>query len=712
MQRIGRLRAAAALLVVFALASCDISIRHTFAELSYPPTQTASVVPSAVIATTARMLPHLLAGYEDPDAVARCFSALAARPAESLLAFGRCRLGVPGHQDWNVCLPQLYPGDLTVAGGQVTCAGTPLGHRDGVRVRLALGNAAEAFVAYVRQLCPLQMGAAVPGPDFSLSRCGQWAETDTTAASLVQHTLERAGSIVDRHGVSGAPSPGALERPTLALSGGSGNGAFIAGYVYALLFTQETIRFCATRPSEPRCAGVAVAPDALSGERFAAVTGTSVGSLVGAMLDAYYADGAGSACPIHPRAPLNDNVIGRVDRDTVAQETAALGEIVPAGWRSCAMSGLWEYFARSSEGDVLCIRRGNISQPIRPVLGGPMDSLLEFSPMRADVERFFRAVHTATESNAVIRESLSVDIRQNVLASLDERSCITTPDSVACETDAIMASVSLPMWVSPVSSVVTGLVVGRTEGAWLDGGLRSGVPALRALQLGGLIAPHDGHIGAGRVLALNTHRASGTHATVGPDTTGLTMLIESISPMIEEIRESEMATTEIYGREQRRRFCATALDWHVAGEFDCDATTEMLAAIPITYQEVWPEFVPTDLPDAVVAGGYTFDPIVLTSLFYAGVRVFLRTVAREDCSAHSTGDLDALYWLGWMGTRRGGRQLADNQHSPVSDLCRRAVRYEQAVSVAVDHPNIWQDHVNRRHDTVQNDMPACASAGH
>src|SRR6185503_17699743 len=143
-------------------------------------------------------------------------------------------------------------------------------------------------------------------------------------------------------------------RPALSLSGGAANGAFAAGYMYALLWMRELARVHANQAQSAL----------LDQERFGTVAGSSVGSLISLPLDLYFTD----AKPSPDLGPAIEACIRE-----------GSGKVAPRSDRplqDCALAKLEHDFV-ANEWDLLCARQGSVLDLLKP----DAKSVLKFDPL-------------------------------------------------------------------------------------------------------------------------------------------------------------------------------------------------------------------------------------------------------------------------------------------------------------------------------------------
>src|SRR5262249_35235629 len=146
-----------------------------------------------------------------------------------------------------------------------------------------------------------------------------------------------------------------------------------------------------------------------------------------------------------------------------------------------------------------------------------------------------------------IRLVTAADLGQGILGSLDERACrLPGMDPNLCEREAIMASVSEPIFVPSRPRVYSGLTgAGGEAGFWVDGGLERLDPASRAVAYT-----------SGKVLAINTCRALGTPVS---DVGGLTPIaLGTIMTLGTRMIQWESAYAGLEQQRRRGRICEIA----------------------------------------------------------------------------------------------------------------------------------------------------------
>ncbi|MBL8678383.1 MAG: patatin-like phospholipase family protein [Myxococcales bacterium] len=712
-----RVRAVSAALLAASAAGCP-GIRPRFAELNYPRTMSTTPArrPLASVVFAARAVPLLVVGFDEPAKVAAFLRQqfLATDPTTATRVLAAAAEAIDQDNGWL----DRQRNDLVAAAGLVqpnerSAALTP---HDRARLALALEDAAQAFALLLLQNSQDSAPSAsqLVRADCFTPPAGGWAELhadETKPSTLWRYTLDAAARLLEQQArsLAGEQVGARLQRPTLAMSGGSGNGAFTAGYLYALLYANAVAREREQAQPKPNV-------PAPRSERFGSVTGTSVGSLLAGLLEGWHAPAAAPAPTLTPRLVRSLSGDRATPEELVAvahdDERRRVDAIQPSAlspWQRTTLNLIRSLIAGSWEGDVLCLRDGNVLQPIVGdgswPIGAAMTSLLKFDPLEDTMVDFFRASTNFSRSNDLWRESMAVDLQFNITAALGEGTCASSQRREECEAKHVLASVSLPMFVPPVPSVITGLVAARSQdGMWFDGGLRSGTPSLRALELGGV--RYDSHVaeGRGRVLAISTHRITGARHAPSANDTGFGILVATTGgPMTEEVREAEIAQTNLFAIGQRARFCAYA--GRVDGPTPCDADANSNGAQAMQgalHGDVFAVFVPNSLDDRVVAGGYTFNPIVLTGLFYAGVQTFLAGY-RRPAAAHPV-----LSHLGWAATSSYTvDDWALGRASKLQALDTRAARYLQELRRAMDDSTQWAASRDRSRTRVLQRMGTC-----
>ena len=636
-----------AALVGSTLVGCIPSIKSTFAEASYPKEHVPVAPRALALSLDAAVVPDLLVAYERPRQVARCLSAAADDQAvlARIFAYGDCLLESGTESSCAARLPWI---DASARPWRLT--GCPAGlstRHDRMRLVLAMAEASAAVAAY-------RVASAGHSPL-------QNPAPDALRAALAR-TLGHAAMVLDRDAV--APRKVAL--PALALSGGAANGAFVAGYLHALLWARERALIHAA-PGERQV---------IADYRFGSVFGSSVGSLIALPLDLYFS----SSQPLPAEERALDACIRAVK--------------VPASGRAdrklqdCALAKLETDFVKN-EWELLCAQPGNVLE----LVGPDATSLLRFDPLEKNtIGPFFAALHRPLLANDFTRTSLAVDLRQHVLVGLDERAClIPGMDALRCLREGVLASIVEPVFVPARPTMYSGLQGPSGEsGTWLDGSIRSLNPAARAATYT-----------FGRVLALNTHRAHGVPA---PSPQGvLPLLLGTFDALGAGSRAWELSYTRVY--QEARKQLACDIGVRFADGILCDVPPAAPGG-PATdglegdLYEVW---VPEDIaPGVLSAGGYTFDPLVMRGLFLWGQKEFFRSRRR------------IMGWLGWCAIARledssvpcaGGRPSA----AFAAELKARsgAVESELAGLARYADPAVWQRHVDERRELVEDRLETC-----
>lgn len=719
--------------LVLALTTSCVSIRSVFRDMSFPehPRPEEPLLSDAQareVRLYATLAPLLASGYASPARAGVCLDAIFAC-STSVLAlhrFGACLAqvvpaGTSEDTLWTRCMATEYPFLACGACAEVCETDTrlsaacedrwpaechALAPSDRIAVHTTLGSVGEALAAFERD----DRG---PQPRSDPTRDREEVErvrhVVLGALSLLRCDPGRGGAWC-RAGASddeGAPEP---PRPAIALSGGAANGAFLAGYVYELLSARE--------------AAVARGDRGAAEARITAVAGTSVGALLAPMVDLYFAD--------EQRAPerslawceASTAIAGyRPPRDCSAQEVGSIGAadcdpVPPPGPRSnqrCALRMLRKYLTDVHTQDLLCIHDGDFHQPFGPgqYLQGPHTSLGAFEPLEEHVLRpFMDQFAPLLLGNDVVHVVMTADLTSDVALGLDERACRGVRSPAVCLTENVLASIPQPMLARAPAHVTMGLAdidALATNGHWLDGGLRSGSPALRATLLTRITGSPALR---GRVLALSTELSEGARTPSGVPRGGLENAVRSVGATVNQGHKWEAAYATLYQRERARR----------AEAVDCLRRTRPRApespGAPPAAERPSPEprstpgprapgaypsalagyivFLPSTISPKLIASGYQFDPLWMRGLFLHGQILAVAQILDASRSV--------LDYLGWRFHEGARGPFSQRTGARLRVLRRRLIDWE-AEARAADGPA----HVRAMREDVEK-MPTCKRA--
>jgi hypothetical protein len=634
--------------------ACIPSIRSTFAEVSYPADPPQSAPRNLSLAVDSALISTLIVAYERPREAGACLDDLAKAPSTlaAMYGYGACMAKGGTRLTCSERLPWLEPAgqkrsDPAAAAPfslRFGCGSPPTSEADRLALALALDDASIAIVSYqIAALGPSAL-AAPPPPEL---------------LAALRDTIAHASRLL-------LADPLPVHDPTqpaLSLSGGAANGAFAAGFMYALLRVREMARSHAS-PAQRTL---------LDRERFSSASGSSVGSLISLPLDLYFTE----AKP--PPA------LGAVIEACIGQGS---GKVLPPSDRplqDCALARLEHDFV-ANEWDLLCARAGSVLDLLKP----NTKSLLKFDPLDQNtLVPFFRTFGALTRDNDFRRILTASDLGQGVLGVIDERACrLPGMNAELCEREAVLASVSEPILAPPRERIFSGLAGPSGErGIWLDGGLQSVNPAARA-------------VGAtrGKVLAINTFRATSTPVAS----------IEGLAPvMLGTLTSIGIRMigweTSYAGLEQHRREAHGCEVGRLVGISALCAHGAPGAAAPTIEPRLLSVSVPDDIaPTQLFATGYTFDPIVMRGLFLWGERAFLRSRAEV---------LDFLDWCVPAALERGapcaGGEGASTAFAAAVRDHERKVAVELETYKQYEAPGVWKKHLRERKALVNREMKIC-----
>ncbi len=671
--------------VVLVLAACPsgrprtlrLDLRGVFAAQTYP--EARKVVPEVdhLLQFYAIAQLELLTAWEHPARVADCLDALDAAWLRQVQEALRTRTEVE-RLDWPTAVSQVVVSPVATVSPRLPGACLALWESPGDRALFAYSFAryADAVGAHIRGT--LASAAEVPAR-FEAAAKAQWR-----VARLLRRSSPRS------------------DGPVLALSGGAANGAFPAGFLFELLSARERALAEVRRTDAPAAQAAELAT------RFEGVVGTSVGALLAQLLDVYAIDDVGLSPPVvaaleaclSEALPPELPYVGPPPAPGcfAAPPPGAFpgGEIIaalaadPSSRRPqlCALRLLLKEFAYNTEKRLMCVEEAPVTGLVG-MLSSARPGFIRFDPMTSTIiDPLLANFGPLLNENALLRTVVAVDVMQNQTLGLDERACaglparglgsrgVAEPGSLEyCLSSGAMASVVLPLFARPVRHTWSGLTDGGECSAWLDGGLRSGFPAYRALRLSRPLASNARL----RVLALETTRFDGlpsprpfTVADVG---------LNAINQMSSQLAVDEAIAAQRFAEGRREDFTALCQKMVPDGEAPpslCGRSSsgplKVAGGLEADETLVLPVFVPSDAPPALMAeAGYSFDQYVMRGLFVWGRRAAIARLLGDNVTGGPRPSLAAQ--LGW--SELDAHMKAAAAHDAAGGLAAWAAAYAQ-----------------------------------
>jgi predicted acylesterase/phospholipase RssA len=373
----------------------------------------------------------------------------------------------------------------------------------------------------------------------------------------------------------------------LVLSGGAANGAFSAGAMWRLM---SILRACRGAP----------APEGCGDAHIDVVAGTSTGALIGTILDLF---------------------------STPGQEAAATDLLVDS-------------YTCTVESDLYCLNSTWIWE-----VASDLKGLVRFDGIRRKLES---TVSRAMLENPMELVTVSVDYSSgDVYGVSDQDPADLMPldqtgnpwkARIDGEAQAILASIVEPVLAEPVPWVPSSH--GEVRGTFIDGGIRSGLPLLQAVQRG-----------AERALIVSTSGIDPGSAPDQPNAVAILMRTLDLlvsQPPVSEVQQGELQAVARRFTEHnvctRRLELSTMFDKPARGNFCArrgrpfdppvenvtEGATNMWLGpaqfdqVATSWRSAWlyrPE-TPTE-----TASAYAFTPRVMRPLFAAGVEAFQKRCA-------------------------------------------------------------------------------------
>ncbi|MFT3710863.1 MAG: patatin-like phospholipase family protein [Archangium sp.] len=568
----------------------DLTNRSVFANLTYGE-QPPDPPPQLTFQLYATLQSDVGGPWNEPAAAATCLRSITGADLETL---GHATTGTRNSLAWATALwPALAP-----LRARPEC--TASFAADHLQLAWSLGKAGDTLYSYAALTW---LEAAEQRPTFD-------AGADA---------LHRLAGVVAATPANQKPQN---DLPVLALSGGAANGAFTAGFLYELLAVRG---LALERLDEPQRAAF----DRSS--RFSSVVGTSVGALQAQLLDLAMIDDSAltpaqqqflDACrglPMSTPAPHGDlsggNAACFAGFPSVPFPATPTLPSHPA--QSCALKLLQHFFADVDETALMCAEPGSVLRSVG-VLGKARTNFIRFDPMQRDpIDPVLGLFHDRMHDDALVRVAMSTETTQNQLIAFDERAC-TGDDDVACLSSGVMASLVLPVFARSVTHTWSGYERAGECGVYVDGGLRSQLPALRALMRSRatplLRAPTL------RVLALDTGRLTPLPSPVPK--IFLAPILGSLEQYATQQDLTELSFAQHLAELRDDEFEALAFQKAPPG-------TPPPQRLPgASDARVDGVYVPSDVPDWVVVGaGYSFDRYVMRGLFVWGQQVARKKLA-------------------------------------------------------------------------------------
>lgn len=360
----------------------------------------------------------------------------------------------------------------------------------------------------------------------------------------------------------------------IVMSGGAANGAFSAGLIWRLLGILEE---CRGKP----------APEGCGDARVDLVAGTSTGTLIGTLVDLFHT----------------------------------------AGQEKKAREMLMNSYTCSVESDLYCVNSTWIWK-----LNDDLPGLVRFD----GIDRKLReAVSPAMMANNTELVAVSVDYNSGDVFSISDQDPSDIPVGASNRVDGlingIMASIVEPVLAEPVKTVPA--TAGQRAGTFLDGGVRSGLPLLQAVQRG-----------AERVLVISTGGIDPDPSPESKSKNAFGILMRTLDlfvaqPRVGEVQQSEFMAVarrmaeynvckdRLVGVKGTEDFCRRAgegFEPPMEVSVRAEAQTSMWMG-PAHFPEVassWRSALVFRPSEDQAASGYAFNPQVMRPLFSRGVKTF------------------------------------------------------------------------------------------
>ncbi len=651
-------------LALIALSACvsHVDTRSLFATLTYDNRPTPAPLSAAQLEFQlyAALEPEAVTTYKSAAPVARCYRQLTPEVLREIA------------ED----LTEAKDEDRAVTWGTVEATWYPWVTKNCPEI-VGLDR---ALVAY----SVVHLAGAVA----SFARASTLGSPDAISAASVG-AIDRLATLLEK---TGAPRPtSVINGPVLALSGGSANGAFTAGFLFELLWARErALLATADLPAREKL-------DRRS--RFAGVVGTSVGALIAQLVDLYAVDAHATLSPAQEKyleACLSTPHTVTISTPLSPSTSCYGGDPAPTfpglpaepalperRIQRCALELLHHSFTDIGEPDLMCLEPGPVTRVVG-ILGVPSMGLMRFDAMsRQTIDPLLRDFSGLLVDNDTTRVVVSVDMQLNQTLGLDERSCaglpmtpfepgtVAPPGSQAyCLGSGVMASVVLPFFARPLRHTYSGFSDGGECSTWIDGGLRSGFPVLRALRLSrprALSTRSDEsppqHRGELRVLGIDTGRRNGlpnpspksivdvSFNAIGQMAGANTVDEFALAQLASTQRERELRVLRDTLRAPRGAVATKVLPLRAidAGTADEQEASELdtLGDVPDAWS-VDSVYVPTEVPTGIVAdSGYAFDRYVMRGLFTWGRRVAMSRMLGQGPDGQLDPSHQLPVQLGW-----------------------------------------------------------------
>lgn len=624
--------------------------RNLFASLTYKEATTQPEKINVELQVYALIQIEAITAFENPRAAAACYRKVS---ASGLAADG-------------VALAKETP-----AGWPKIAAGFKVSLANIEECKPVLASDTELF---------LYSYARVASAVYAHSRATTLSVGGATGRTAIYDAAVKALASVARILEAGSDQRSA--RPTLAMSGGAANGAFQAGFMFELLGARER----ALKDVRDRCLSAGTDPKKCTDEvnkadresKFEALVGTSVGSLIAQLLDLYYVEGEPApqfkevldACVgAEAFADVKDVPVGTggtcfdgappQSPEKVFPGKDLITSITDRPFQRCALMLLYRNFAYDSEQRLMCVERAPVTGLVG-ALAQARQNFIRFDEMtRNVVDPLLSDLSGPMFANDVVRTVVAVETQQNQTLGLDERTCMQldsrpTPKVVPgqdrevlppggreyCLSSGVMASTVLPFFARPVRHTYSGFKESGGEcGTWLDGGLRSGFPAYRALRMS---RPKPFDPTWLRVLAIDTGRLDGL-----PDKRPeivVDVALNAIGQMASQNGVSEVVMAQQFAARRDRDLKSIRSALSIA-----DPPSQL--ANPGVEQDdskVLPVFVPNDAPSALIAeAGYAFDEYVMRGLFTWGRRTAIAHMLGRSPGEDAVPGRQLARRLGW-----------------------------------------------------------------